>query len=733
MQPTSFKDFISLSLNDEVFDFIANNGVFGFIVFTNTDPVQCFIDGAALAHFGYSQNEFQTAFNANKDNLLQLVTTVEKKLTLTSKKGNKLHFEFEKLETVSAQVLALKRRTAEKKNHKKQKLHESLVNQSTSAMALFDRDLKYLAVSEQWLKDYKVTSSILGQYHYDVYDIPEKWKEVHRKSLNGEIHSSEEDFYLDKDGKKQFLKWLVKPWFNDSGEIGGLIMQTTNLSPLKHLEQQSFKDKQLMKTIFNSINVGVVVCNEKGELTFFNQAAREWHGIDPESLDAKAVPEHYGLYYEDGSALLKDEDVPLFKVLRGEILAEDEIIAIKSDVHTRLVQVKGAQLFDKNGKLTGAAVTMYDITKLRTTNEKLRISEQTFRGSFYHAAIGMAVVSTEGKWIRVNDRVLDIFGYKEHELLQLTFQDITHPDDLDKDLVHFERLLNNKAEHYQIEKRYFHKSGEIIHAILSVSIVRDEKRNPLYFVSQITDITEVKKSKSSLEQILKITKSQNERLRNFAYIVSHNLRSHTSNIDMLLKLLIEQKDYTLIDMLEMASNQLGETIEHLNEVAAINAQSSLNTEALNLKNYLSKVTKMVSALIQENEIQIIDEIEPEICVDAVPAYLESILLNFTTNGIKYSSKNRESFLRFYTEYDEEHYILNIQDNGLGIDLKMYGDKLFGMYKTFHNHKESVGIGLFITKNQIEAIGGKVKVYSEVDKGTTFKIYFKRAKENILVS
>ena len=101
------------------------------------------------------------------------------------------------------------------------------------------------------------------------------------------------------------------------------------------------------------------------------------------------------------------------------------------------------------------------------------------------------------------------------------------------------------------------------------------------------------------------------------------------------------------------------------------------------------------------------------------------MLNFTTNAIKYRSQDRDSMLRFSVINKRKTVQLIIEDNGLGIDLNRHRQKLFGMYKTFHNHKDSRGIGLFITKNQIEAMGGKIMVESKVNEGTGFSINFKK--------
>lgn len=135
--------------------------------------------------------------------------------------------------------------------------------------------------------------------------------------------------------------------------------------------------------------------------------------------------------------------------------------------------------------------------------EKLRISDQQFRGAFEHASIGMAIVGLDGKWKQVNKSLSKTLGYSSAELIKLTFQDLTHPEDLNKDLNSLDKLIKGKKDSYEIEKRYFHKNGSIIYAILSVSIVRDQFGKPLQFVSQIVDITNRKKTEDHVKKYLR--------------------------------------------------------------------------------------------------------------------------------------------------------------------------------------------------------------------------------------
>lgn len=129
----------------------------------------------------------------------------------------------------------------------------------------------------------------------------------------------------------------------------------------------------------------------------------------------------------------------------------------------------------------------------------LRNSEEQFRNAFENASIGMAIVSLDGHWVKVNPALFQIIGYSSEELLALTFQDITHPDDLELDLSYVHQLLAGTISNYQMEKRYFHKQGHIIWILLDASLVRDEQGNPLHFIAQIQEITARKEAQKTLE------------------------------------------------------------------------------------------------------------------------------------------------------------------------------------------------------------------------------------------
>ena len=196
---------------------------------------------------------------------------------------------------------------------------------------------------------------------------------------------------------------------------------------------------------------------------------------------------------------------------------------------------------------------------------------------------------------------------------------------------------------------------------------------------------------------------------------------------MLLNFLVhetdeEEKD-NILNMLTDASNNLLETLDNLNEVVAINTNLNIEKKFVYLGKTILGVQKSLLGFLLNNNAKIVNKVEEDVVINVEPAYLESILMNFINNSVKYKHPDRRPEIILSTEKKGEYTVLSIQDNGMGIDLKKYGNKLFGMYKTFHDNKDARGIGLYISKNQIEAMNGKVTVESEPGTGTNFRIYF----------
>jgi signal transduction histidine kinase len=371
-----------------------------------------------------------------------------------------------------------------------------------------------------------------------------------------------------------------------------------------------------------------------------------------------------------------------------------------------------------------------DVTNFKLQELKLKLSEQRYLFALEASSEGIWDLDVATSKVFYSSQSMKMLEFDAHDTIDSInlWDDRVHPMDKGRYLTDIQLHIDNITPYYENAQRILTKSGDYKWILSRGKIIeRDENNNPLRIIGTHTDISAQKEKEDDLIKTLGIIGEQNSRLLNFAHIVSHNLRSHSGNIEMLLNIISEETDEDFIkesfNHLRTSSKSLSQTIEHLKELVEIQSDLVQKKENLNLSSYLGKTLDVLAEEIKSNKVVIQNKVCKKETIVFNPAYLESILLNFTSNAIRYSHPDRTPVISYSLSSNKYHKILEIEDNGLGINLEKHGKKLFGMYKTFHKHKDSRGIGLFITKNQIEAMGGKVDVTSQVGIGTTFKIYF----------
>lgn len=466
---------------------------------------------------------------------------------------------------------------------------------------------------------------------------------------------------------------------------------------------------ELYQKVIPLAGLGIWACDLPDGQIYWNSVMRDIYEVD---TDYQPLIENSIAFYKH-----PDSVTDIIKQIIATGKDDTHVFEITTAKGTpKWIKVKMSAAF-KDGVCTQIFGTLEDITEEVKLKQELEDREKRFYQAFDYAPIGMALVSPTGQWIKVNHSLRQLMGYDETEFLKRTFQDYTHPEDLDADLQQMHQLLNGEISSYSMEKRYLHRDGHLIWALLSVTLVRNTHNKPHYFISQIRDITERKKSMDTIRE-------QNARLLNFAHIVSHNLRSHTGNLQMLTDMLTHEKDETekqkIIDMLVVNAANLQETLLHLNEVVQV--QNSAQTKKpLNLNNEIKRVLKILNGSVRLSNAQVKVDIDKSLKIRYNPAYLESILVNLVSNSIKYRSSKRPVEIHISAVKTPSGTVLKFTDNGSGMDLELHGHKIFGMYKTFHGNADARGIGLFLVKNQVEAMGGTVTAESRPDAGMTFTI------------
>ncbi len=380
-----------------------------------------------------------------------------------------------------------------------------------------------------------------------------------------------------------------------------------------------------------------------------------------------------------------------------------------------------------------AAVIITDITNRMKIEEEVRINEQKFNQAFLHSGLGMALVDIDGRCIDVNKTLTKMLGYDLSEMARMSCKEYTHPDDLLLVEENIRKLKSRENESYTIKKRYIHKEGHYIWCLLTMSTVCNQQGDPVFFIAQVQDITLYSKYVQTLQrnnrqlEIATIDlETKLRQLEEFNQIVAHNLRGPAGNIQMLVAEIEHADNETdrkeCLQLLQSSSDGLIAIMEELIEILEVRGSKSLPFEECNFERLYKKTIQQFSAEIYAKGAIIETNFEIN-TISYSRIYLESIMHNLIGNALKYTLPGRKPhiFIRSYVE--EAKSCLSISDNGVGIDLERHGAHIFKFRKTFHTGYDSKGIGLFMTRHQIESLGGRIYVESEPDKGSTFYIQF----------
>jgi PAS domain S-box-containing protein len=242
-------------------------------------------------------------------------------------------------------------------------------------------------------------------------------------------------------------------------------------------------DACLSARLLDAVGEAVIATDPRGKVVYWNEAAKRLYGWSAEEVMGRPITE------VTPSEELLDRAEEIMSELQAGRSWSGEFLVRRKDGSTFPATVTDTPVHDEGGNLVAIVGVSRDVTEYKRAEKALKESEQRFASSFRDAAIGMALVGLDGRWLQVNPAMCRIVGYPEEELLDKTFQDVTHPDDLDADLEHVRRMLAGEIDTYGMEKRYVHREGHVVWGLLGASLVRDDEGEPLYFIAQIQDIT----------------------------------------------------------------------------------------------------------------------------------------------------------------------------------------------------------------------------------------------------
>jgi len=389
------------------------------------------------------------------------------------------------------------------------------------------------------------------------------------------------------------------------------------------------------------------------------------------------------------------------------------------------------------------------LPSLQTVNDLLSQREQELRATFEHAALGIAHVSPTGDWLEVNQRVCDIVGYSRDELMSKTFQDITHPDDLDIDLDYVQQVLDGKIPTYSMEKRYIRKDGEIVWINLTVSLIRKPTGEPNFFISFIEDISVRKATVEALTEINEELELRNEELAEakeaaeaasrakseFLANMSHEIRTPMNAIlgftEVLDDLVSDSRQREYLSSISTSGKSLLTLINDILDLSKVEAgKLDLAYNAINPKSVFLEMDRIFSRDIGDKGLDFQIHIDPSLpealILDEIR--LRQILLNLVGNAVKFTDSGaiRLSVEKQNADYDGStlSLVFSVADTGNGIPTDQQ-DIVFDAFGQLRNpeqgDKGGTGLGLAITKRLVEMMDGEITVRSQVGHGSTFQV------------
>jgi len=372
-----------------------------------------------------------------------------------------------------------------------------------------------------------------------------------------------------------------------------------------------------------------------------------------------------------------------------------------------------------------------DMVMRRTLD--LKQSNDRFIKILNSSPAGISLSSLDkGIYVDVNPSLLEILGYQRDEVIGHTSAELNIVTAETRKSMLSE--LHNKGYVRNADIVLKNKDGrELLCKFSAEFIDYNSQQFMISFLYDITDLKQVERNlqdaKKDLEILTDKLTYQNKRLLEFAQITSHNLRSPVSNLNLLIHFYKESETaedkHDLWTNFETVVQHLNVTLDELLETLKIQEDTTKQREELAFNDVLSRVKDMLVGQIKESNAIFVTDFSKAPTIRYPKSYLESILLNLVSNAIKYRSPDRQPQIKIVADNVDGQLSLSVEDNGLGIDMIRHKQSLFGLRKTFHRHAEARGLGLFITKTQIEAMGGEISAESEVDKGTTFKVIFNK--------
>ena len=577
----------------------------------------------------------------------------------------------------------------------------------------------------QWLRVNRALCTMLGYTHDELMQLnvrdvtcPEDMEETIHNLLDlvaGRIETFQlQKRYIRKDRQIVWGLLNVSIVRNADGSPNYMVSQIVDINRQREAQEALKTSEATFRSAMDNSSIGMALATEDGHFIRFNDALCEMLGYERVDLMARTIPE---LTHPDDLFLtMKNVD----SVVSGARNAyEVDKRYIRADGQVVWVSVNSSGVRKPDGSLNYFVVQVRNITFQKNQQRALKTSEETFRAAMENASIGMALVAPDGRWLRVNKALCNLFGYEEGELTKMNIKDVTFPEDIEVSLANIKKIIDGDVKAYEIEKRYLRKNGVGIWTLLNVSIVRHPDGSPNYLIAQIHDISQRKEMEDLKDE--------------FVSIVSHELRTPLTSIRGSLGLITGALSKDLSPQIGRLVNIAHKNAERLillindildiDKIAAGKMRFDLKRE--NVHALLHQAIDANQSYADKFNVYLqLTEIDDALAIDVDPDRFMQALSNLLSNAAKFSLPGSAVKVAAFAHSENIRFV--VADTGSGIP-EEFKARIFGKFlqadSSVKREKGGTGLGLHITREIVMHMGGQIGFQSSLGQGATFWIDF----------
>lgn len=602
------------------------------------------------------------------------------------------------------------------------------IEHAPAAMAMFDRDMHYLAASRRWVSDHRFGEPVLGRSHYELLaDIPERWREVHRRALAGEVIAKDEDCFERADGSVQWLNWEVRPWHNTRGGVGGIVISMEDITDRKRMEAALRRSEAEVRRqhdeldwVYQNAPIGLCLLDRDLRYLRINRQLAEMNGRPVEAHLGRMVAELVPALVE------RVEQVTQQVLTTGKAVTDIEFVG-ETPAQPGLRRYWNSSwhpVLGNDGAITGFGAVVEEITARRSAEVALRESEERFRG-LTQAVPGMIFESDpQGGNIFSSERWCAYSGMTAAESIGAGWIKAVHPDDLQNSAQLWEEALNT-GEPCEMRHRLRAADGCYRWFLVRMQPQYGQEGQLLRWAGSCTDIEDLVLAEARLREI-------DKRKDEFLALLAHELRNPLAPIRNAVYILqrsdagapvARDKARSLLAMMEKQVDHLVRLVDDLLEVSRITSgKIELKKKRCDLNAILRHAIDTSQPFIQSGGHTLTMELTSSpLTLDADPVRLAQVFANLLNNAAKYTENNGHIWLN--AERSGEQVIVSVRDNGIGI-LPEALPRVFDLFAQSDDARcraqGGLGLGLALVRNLVEMHGGQVEVRSEGrDRGSEF--------------